>query len=72
VVALKDILFKILYGWIVAINSSHFANFVEFLNVFLSLSLSECFSCILLVCNKIDLLIKKKKRFTLIFQMIVL
>jgi hypothetical protein len=67
VVTLKDKLFKMLYGWMAAINISRFGNFVEFLDVFLSLSLSECFSCIFLVYfgyaflrfNKFDLLIKK-------------
>jgi hypothetical protein len=44
----------------VAVNSSRFANFVEFLNVFLSLSLSGYFFCILFVYMGCDLCALKR------------
>jgi hypothetical protein len=39
VVELTDILFKILYDWMVVINSSRFAKFEEFLDLFIYFSL---------------------------------
>jgi hypothetical protein len=49
-IELKDMLFKMLYGWIIAISSSRFADFVEFMDIFLfPLPKRVFFSCILLV-----------------------
>jgi hypothetical protein len=49
VVELTDILFKILYDWMVVINSSRFAKFEEFLDLFIFPYLNRRFFC-LLIC----------------------